>query len=209
MCTNASFRVLCSGLVEILGQLGPENEDTMILLKPVNCLTNDTRVTTSRSHARLWILRFNILKIKCLVNLDIHGFIFNTIIYQTFLYLAFLLVWWVQKLISELNGPRYINHSWTKRAFYSRHGQLVLLKCCHHLLHQMASHPWLTIQTNDCIISQVVAFYTIKISQSNIAISFMPIASTNNNFEVKTFRTYWLHTQNTDTRVAQVSSVDN
>lgn len=53
MCTNASFRVLCSGLVEILGQLGPENEDTMILLKPVNCLTNDTRVTTSRSHARL------------------------------------------------------------------------------------------------------------------------------------------------------------
>ena len=32
-CTNARFRVLCSGLVEILGQLGPENEDTMILLK--------------------------------------------------------------------------------------------------------------------------------------------------------------------------------
>ena len=27
-CTNARFRVLCSGLVEILGQLGPENEDT-------------------------------------------------------------------------------------------------------------------------------------------------------------------------------------
>jgi hypothetical protein len=32
-CRNARFGVLCSGLVEILGQLGPENENTMTLFK--------------------------------------------------------------------------------------------------------------------------------------------------------------------------------